>query len=61
MPHDDNVTVLLVGWGVKEGSRFKTWKRRYVVLRSATEVETSAYGCTHMLVYYKSDKHVKSG
>jgi hypothetical protein len=61
MPRADNVAVLLVGWGVKEGSRVKPWKRRYCVLRSATEVETTAYRCTHMFVYYKSDKQVKSG
>jgi hypothetical protein len=61
MPRADNTTVLLAGWGAKEGGRLQKWKRRFFVLRTATEVETTAYRCTHMFVYYKSDKQVKSG
>ena len=55
------VAVMLAGWGVEEGGHFKTWKRRFFVLRCATAEETSVYGCTHMLVYYKSDKQANSG
>jgi hypothetical protein len=52
---------MLAGWGVKEGGHVKTWKRRFFVLRSATADETSVYGCTHILLYYKSDKQANSG
>jgi hypothetical protein len=55
------VTVLLAGWGTKEGSRFKTWKRRFFILRTATQEETAASGCTHVLVYYNTQKQVISG
>jgi hypothetical protein len=61
MPRDDTA-VLVAGWAVKQGRRLKSsWKRRFFVLRSATDVETALYGCTHMLAYYKSEKHVQSG
>ena len=55
------IAVLLAGWGVKEGSRFKTWKRRFFVLREATDVEAMASQCTHVFLYYKSPKHVMNG
>jgi hypothetical protein len=45
-------TAVLVGWGTKEGSRFKNWKRRLFVLRDATAAEKAMRGCTHMLAYY---------
>ena len=51
------IAVLLAGWGVKESSRFKTWKRRYFVLREATDVEAKSGQCTHVFLYYKSQKH----
>ena len=53
--------VLLVGWGIKEGSRFKTWKRRLFLLRTATSEEGAVSGCTHVLVYYKTQKQVVGG
>jgi len=56
-----DAAVMLAGWGVKEGGHVKTWKRRFFVLRFATAEETSVYGCTHMLLYYKSDKQANSG
>jgi hypothetical protein len=55
------VAVLLAGWGTKEGSLVKSWKRRFFVLRDATEAETAAHGCTHMLVYFKTQKQVIAG
>ena len=55
------VAVLLAGWGTKEGSRFKTWKRRFFILRSATAEEMGARVCTHVLVYYKTQKQVIGG
>ena len=30
----DGVQVLLAGWGMKEGGMFKTWRRRFFVLRN---------------------------
>jgi hypothetical protein len=55
-------TVLLAGWGTKRArgkraSRFKpfmTWRRRFFILRDATSEETAKCGCTHTLVYYKT-------
>lgn len=55
------VEVMLAGWGVKEGGRFKTWKRRFFILRDATTKEAEAAGCTHVLVYYKTQKQVIAG
>jgi hypothetical protein len=52
--------VCLRRWGLKEGSRFKTWKRRFFVLREVTDRESMA-GCTHLLVYFKTQKHVLNG
>lgn len=48
--------VLLAGWGQKEGSRRKNWKRRYFILRTAHPDESRASGCTHTLVYYKTEE-----
>ena len=50
--------VLLAGWATKEGSRFKNWKRRFFILRTATPVEMAASGYTHVLLYYTSQKQV---
>ena len=30
----DGVQVLLAGWGSKEGGTFKTWRRRFFILRN---------------------------
>jgi hypothetical protein len=54
-------TVLLAGWGTKEGSRIKNWKRRFFILRTATAEETTASGCTHVLLYYKTQRQANAG
>jgi hypothetical protein len=54
-------TVLLAGWGTKEGSRVQNWKRMFFILRTATLEETAASGCTHVLLYYKTKKQVIAG
>jgi hypothetical protein len=54
-------TVLLAGWGTTEGSRVMNWKRRFFILRTATPDETAASECTHVLLYYKTQKQVIAG
>jgi hypothetical protein len=57
--------VLLAGWGVKlplrQASIFKTWKRRYFVLREATAPEVGLHGCSHLLLYFKTVAQLKTG
>lgn len=57
----DGVVVVRAGWGEKEGKIFKTWKRRFFVLRSATPAEAASAGCTHTLLYYKKLQQATSG
>jgi len=56
-----STTVLLAGWGTKESSRVKNWKRTFFILRTATPEETAASGCTHQLLYFKTQKQVIAG
>jgi hypothetical protein len=51
-------TVLLAGWGTKEGSHVKNWKRRFFILRTSTPEETFESGCTHVFLYYKTQKQL---
>jgi hypothetical protein len=55
------VLQLQAGWCSKEGSRVKTWKRRFFVLRTTTPEEAMANGCTHVLLYYKTHEQVNAG
>jgi hypothetical protein len=57
----DGVVVVRAGWAEKEGKVFKTWKRRFFVLRSATPAEAASGGCTHTLLYYKKIQQASSG
>eukprot|EP00039_Didymoeca_costata_P003121 m.65204 g.65204 ORF g.65204 m.65204 type:complete len:272 (+) comp11717_c0_seq3:166-981(+) len=55
-----DVTVIHAGWCVKEGSKVKSWRRRFFVLRTAASSEQQAkgegaqIGATHILLYYRS-------
>ena len=56
------ITVLLAGWGTKEGGSglFKSWRHRFFVLRESTDKESMA-GCSHVLVYFGSQKQLIAG
>eukprot|EP00035_Acanthoeca_spectabilis_P004317 m.102074 g.102074 ORF g.102074 m.102074 type:complete len:432 (+) comp12527_c0_seq4:50-1345(+) len=49
------------GWAVKEGSSFRTWRRRYFVLRVALTAEVYADGRTHTLLWYKTIQQYTAG
>jgi hypothetical protein len=51
-------TVLLAGWGSKEGSRVKNWERMFFILRTAIPEETAASGCTHVFLYNETQQQV---
>lgn len=57
------VDVLREGWCTKEGGRVKSWKRRYIVLRTRTSATAQLNQfpqqetpMTHVLLYYKSQE-----
>lgn len=54
---EDGVAVLCAGWALKEvGTVFTRWRRRFCLVRTATEEERAAVdGTTHLLLVYKSD------
>lgn len=57
------VTVMLTGWGHKEGSVLRSWKRRFFIARTAspTEIKSSPVPCTHLLLYYKTKELASLG
>lgn len=59
-----DIEVLRTGWGTKMGGRHTTWKRRFFVLRNRVvddELDEDYDGVTHLLMYYKRERHAKSG
>lgn len=64
-PSDEGGAVLIAGWAIKEGLKFKTWKKRYFILRERLQEEQLAVpqfeDLTHVLVYYRSPSHALQG
>eukprot|EP00041_Stephanoeca_diplocostata_P038469 m.1518367 g.1518367 ORF g.1518367 m.1518367 type:complete len:1053 (-) comp25221_c3_seq1:295-3453(-) len=61
---DAGVIVLKSGFAVKEGQKFKTWRRRWCILRTVLPTElktTGVVGATHVLAYYKNERDAAAG
>eukprot|EP00041_Stephanoeca_diplocostata_P031171 m.964675 g.964675 ORF g.964675 m.964675 type:complete len:881 (+) comp23904_c0_seq7:236-2878(+) len=61
---DCTTTVLKAGFCVKEGHTFKTWRRRWCILRTILPEELGKTGIenvTHVLAYYRSEQDALKG
>eukprot|EP00041_Stephanoeca_diplocostata_P013614 m.239166 g.239166 ORF g.239166 m.239166 type:complete len:176 (-) comp19404_c0_seq19:1586-2113(-) len=59
-----DIVVLKAGYAIKQGNFFKTWKKRWCILRTMfpSEIMDSAVpGVSHAIVYYKNREDAEEG
>lgn len=63
-PEDRSVIVLKAGFAVKQGHFFRTWKKRWCILRTMFRSEiinSGVPGASHAIVYYKTNEDAVEG